>query len=159
MHSSAKVSKSALAATAVALLAATGSYAMGNQFTELDRIIQSDIAGLGIPAPDYSKLSYAQLAEISGILSQGDKHPEQQKAEIEKVLNGPDAGQLRSVAEVPGGTELERLVVGDLKGYDITVAHPETLTIGQLERLSDLMNGMESSGHRDKAALEAVLNM
>lgn len=159
MKNFSNLSKLALAAATATMLAGTAGFAMDNQFTELDKIIKLDLEQLGIPAPDFSKLTYTQVGEISDVLSTKDKGADQQKAEIEQILNAKhdEAVAMTSVKDFPASQELQKIVVQDLSGIGVEVKNPEALTLDQLGKLTDILNsGKDKEGMKQDA--EMVLN-
>lgn len=156
MKNFSNISKFALVAATATMLAGGASFAMGNQFTEMDKTIKLDFAELGIPTPDFNTLTYAQLSEINGILTTKEKGADKQKVEIEQILNASheDAMAMKTVKQFPAGHELAAIVVNDLKAIGVEVKNPEKLTLEQLGRLSDILNGgKDHDGMKEEAEM------
>ena len=154
-----KVAALAMTAATITLLSGPTAFAMTNQFNELDNTLRLDIEQLGITAPDFHKLSYQQIGEISAILSSSDRSNEQ-KRQIEEILNAKlqQAAAMRSIRDFPSVAEVETIVLNDLKPLGIDVKSPGRLTVEQIERLNTILGSSETDA-RKKVESEEVLAM
>ena len=145
------------------LLAASSSvpslsagFANTSSMKEMEAILTGELTSAGVTGVDYSKLTYAQIADLSAVFDQKGSSADY-KAAVEAILQAPQrmAMEARSIRDDPQSKELASIVQNDLTSIGIKGVNTEALSLGEVQQIAAVF---DAKGTPDAAAVHAILN-
>ncbi len=110
--------------------------------------VGADLKAAGINDVDAASLSLGTAEKLSKVFASGDQ-PSHREATM-AVLNESrhSAPKINSVADLPTKEVMEKIVMHDMESIGVEIAHPDTLTVGQLSQISKVFQEKRDQGVR-----------
>ncbi len=110
--------------------------------------VGADLKSAGIDDVDVQSLSMGTVEKLADVFATGDQS--RHEAEARAVLEQAHAGsaKVKTVADLPAGDAMHKMVVQDMESIGIEVANPEKLTSDQLSKIAKVFQEKRNQGAR-----------
>lgn len=132
------------------------------QARQLALMVTNDLKSVGIDDRNVEDMSIGEVQALAEVFSRSTTGTGNSTVGLHDAAmavldaHARDAVLMKTVADFPKATEMERMVVADLGTLGIEVAHPEKLTLEQLSQISEAFDSMDSAADRT-AAITRIL--